>query len=151
MRFSKKLLLHIFVFIGKGNISMAQTVYDNQDVSFEERARKIISVMTLEEKISQMVNDAVAIPRLGIPEYNWWNECLHGLARAGKATVFPQSIGLGATFDTDLVYRIADAISDEARAFYIHASKRGNRGLYTGLTFYSPYINNYRCLLYTTA
>ena len=95
--------------------------------------------MTLEEKISQMVNDAVAIPRLGIPEYNWWNECLHGLARAVKATVFPQSIGLGATFDTDLVYRIADAISDEARAFYIHASKRGNRGLYTGLTLLSQY------------
>lgn len=144
MRLNKKLLLCFVVFICEGNFSIAQTVYDNQDASFEERARKIITEMTLEEKISQMVNDAVAIPRLGIPEYNWWNECLHGLARAGKATVFPQSIGLGATFDTDLVHRIADAISDEARAFYIHASKRGNRGLYTGLTFYSPNVNIYR-------
>lgn len=91
-----------------------------------------------------MVNDAAAIERLGIQEYNWWNECLHGLARAGKATVFPQSIGLGATFDPDLVYRMADAISDEARAFYRYASKRGNRGLYTGLNFYSPNVNIYR-------
>ena len=91
-----------------------------------------------------MVNDAAAIERLGIQEYNWWNECLHGLARAGKATVFPQSIGLGATFDPDPVYRMADAISDEARAFYRYASKRGNRGLYTGLNFYSPNVNIYR-------
>lgn len=126
------------------SINCNKDLYKNQNLSFETRAKDLISKMTLDEKISQMVNDAAAIERLGIPEYNWWNECLHGLARAGKATVFPQSIGLGATFDPDLVYRMADAISDEARAFYRYASKRNNRGLYTGLTFYSPNINIYR-------
>lgn len=122
----------------------SQVKYLDQSLSFEERTRDLISRMTLEEKISQMVNDAAAVPRLGIPEYNWWNECLHGLARSGKATVFPQSIGLGATFDPDLCYRMADAIADEARAFYLAASARGNTGLYTGLTFYSPNVNIYR-------
>ncbi len=117
---------------------------DNPLDSFENRTHNLIKKMTLDEKISQMVNDADSISRLGIPAYNWWNECLHGLARSGKATVFPQSIGLGATFDPDLVYRMATAISDEARAFYIKASKRNNRGLYTGLTFYSPNVNIYR-------
>ncbi len=91
-----------------------------------------------------MVNSASAIPRLGVPEYDWWNEALHGLGRAGKATVFPQAIGLAATFDDDLIYRIASAISDEARAFYNNASLRGNRGIYAGLTFYSPNVNIYR-------
>ncbi len=124
--------------------TMAQSAYENQDKSFEDRARDLISKMTIEEKISQMVNDAVAIDRLGVPKYNWWNECLHGLARAGKATVFPQSIGLAATFDEDLIFRMASAISDEARAFYNSASKRNNRGIYTGLTFYSPNVNIYR-------
>ncbi len=122
----------------------AQSAYDHQDKSFEERAQILISEMTLEEKISQMVNDAEAIPHLDVPQYNWWNECLHGLARAGKATVFPQSIGLAATFDDDLIFRMATAISDEARVFYKHANKRNNRGLYTGLTFYSPNVNIYR-------
>ena len=97
------------------SINCNKDLYKNQNLSFETRAKDLISKMTLDEKISQMVNDAAAIERLGIQEYNWWNECLHGLARAGKATVFPQSIGLGATFDPDLVYRMADAISDEAR------------------------------------
>lgn len=124
--------------------TMAQSALDNQDKSFEERARLLVAEMTLEEKASQMVNDASAIDRLDVPQYNWWNECLHGLARSGKATVFPQSMGLGATFDEDLIFRMASAISDEARAFYNHANKRNNRGLYTGLTFYSPNVNIYR-------
>ncbi len=122
----------------------AQSAHDNQDQSFELRARALIAEMTLEEKISQMVNNAEAIDRLDVPKYNWWNECLHGLARSGKATVFPQSIGLAATFDEDLIFRMASAISDEARAFYNNANKRNNRGLYTGLTFYSPNVNIYR-------
>ncbi|MFR9650610.1 MAG: glycoside hydrolase family 3 N-terminal domain-containing protein [Rikenellaceae bacterium] len=122
----------------------AQSALDNQNSSFEDRAKALIKEMTLEEKISQMVNGAAAIDRLDIPKYNWWNECLHGLARAGKATVFPQSIGLAATFDEDLILRMATAISDEARAFYNNASRRNNRGLYTGLTFYSPNVNIYR-------
>src|SRR5271154_60418 len=84
--------------------------------SFEQRAGALVSRMTLEEKIGQLMNDAPAIPRLDIPAYNWWNECLHGVARAGRATVFPEAIGMAAAWDTDLMFRIATAISDEARA-----------------------------------
>jgi beta-glucosidase len=100
--------------------------------------------MTLEEKASQMQDVAPAIPRLGIPAYNWWNEGLHGVARSGNATVFPQAIGLAATWDTDLVHRIADVISTEARAKYNDAMQRGNTGRYFGLTFWSPNINIFR-------
>ncbi len=82
----------------------------------EAKIKEMISKMTLEEKVSQLVHRSEAIPRLGIPEYNWWNECLHGVARAGVATVFPQAIAMAATFDDELVRQIADAISDEARA-----------------------------------
>ncbi len=101
--------------------------------------------MTLEEKASQMVNGAKALPKLGLPAYNWWNECLHGLGRAGKSTLFPQAIGLAATFNPELIHEMADAIADEARVFNREAIKRDNVGLlYTGLTFYSPNINIYR-------
>jgi beta-glucosidase len=100
--------------------------------------------MTLEEKVGQMMNAAPAIPRLGIPAYDWWNEALHGIARAGLATVFPQAIGLAATWDTNLEHRIADAISTEARAKYNDAIAHGNHGRYYGLTFWSPNINIFR-------
>ncbi|MDR3139835.1 MAG: glycoside hydrolase family 3 C-terminal domain-containing protein [Treponema sp.] len=110
----------------------------------EGRIKDLISQMTLEEKVSQLSYTSAAIPRLGIPEYNWWNECLHGVARAGLATVFPQAIALAAAFDEDLVYRVARAISDEGRAKYNEAVKRGNRGQYWGLTFWTPNINIFR-------
>jgi len=97
--------------------------------------------MTLEEKVGQMVNAAPAIERLGIPEYDWWNESLHGVSRAGRATLFPQAIGLAATWDTDLMIRISTAISDEARVKHQAAKKNGNRTIYTGLTYWSPNIN----------
>ena len=100
--------------------------------------------MTLQEKASQMQDVAPAIPRLGIPAYNWWNEGLHGVARAGHATVFPQAIGLAATWDTNLIHRVADVISTEARAKYNDAIQRGNTGRYYGLTFWSPNINIFR-------
>jgi len=100
--------------------------------------------MTLEEKVSQMVFDAPAIERLGVPRYNWWNECLHGVGRAGVATVFPQAIGLAATWNPDLMHQIAVAISDEARAKHHEATRRGIREIYTGLTFWSPNINIFR-------
>jgi len=100
--------------------------------------------MTLEEKISQMVYDAPAIERLGVPEYNWWNEGLHGLARAGLATVFPQAIGLASTWNPDLLHQVATAISDEARAKHHKALRHGVRKIYTGLTFWSPNINIFR-------
>jgi beta-glucosidase len=100
--------------------------------------------MTLDEKIGQMLYEAPAIERLGIPEYNWWNECLHGVGRAGVATVFPQAIGLAATWDDDLVRRVGTAISDEARAKYNDWQRRGLRQIYTGLTFWTPNINIFR-------
>jgi beta-glucosidase len=110
----------------------------------EERIKELISKMTLEEKVSQLSYTSPAIPRLGIPEYNWWNECLHGVARSGLATVFPQAIALAATFDEGFVREVAIAISDEARAKYNEAIKRGNRGQYWGLTFWTPNINIFR-------
>ncbi|MDR0669677.1 MAG: glycoside hydrolase family 3 C-terminal domain-containing protein [Treponema sp.] len=110
----------------------------------EARIKELVSRMTLEEKVSQLSFTSAAIPRLGIPEYNWWNECLHGVARAGVATVFPQAIALGATFDESLIQEIAGAISDEARAKYNEAIAQGNRGQYWGLTFWTPNINIFR-------
>jgi len=100
--------------------------------------------MTLEEKISQMTDVAAPVERLGIPGYNWWNECLHGVARAGVATVFPQAIGLAATWDTDLIYQMADVTSTEARAKYHEFVRNNDRSRYHGLTFWSPNINIFR-------
>ncbi len=110
----------------------------------EDKIKELISQMTLEEKVSQLLYKSPAIERLGIPEYNWWNECLHGVARAGIATVFPQAIAMAATFDDELVEQIATAISDEARAKHNEAVKQGNRGQYWGLTFWTPNINIFR-------
>jgi beta-glucosidase len=110
----------------------------------DERARDLVSRMTLEEKASQLMNDAPAIPRLGVPAYEWWNEGLHGVARAGAATVFPQAIGLAATFDTRLMREVAVAISDEARAKHHEFARRGERKRYQGLTYWSPNINIFR-------
>ncbi|MCJ7611393.1 MAG: glycoside hydrolase family 3 C-terminal domain-containing protein, partial [Candidatus Aminicenantes bacterium] len=122
----------------------ASPAYLNSDLPLDSRLDDLISRMTLEEKISQMVNSAPAIERLGIPAYNWWNEGLHGVARAGRATVFPQAIGLAATWDADFMRRVAAAISDEARAKHHEFSRRGLRGIYQGLTFWSPNINIFR-------
>jgi beta-glucosidase len=110
----------------------------------ERRAADLVSRMTLEEKVSQMRNSAPAIPRLGIPAYDWWNEALHGVARAGLATVFPQAIGLAATWDTSLEHQVADVISTEARGKYNDAIAHDNHGRYYGLTFWSPNINIFR-------
>ncbi len=118
--------------------------YKNPDLPVEERVEDLVSRMTLEEKVSQMVNNAPAIERLDIPAYNWWNECLHGVARAGKATVFPQAIGMAATWNPDLIKRMADITSTEARAKYNAYTARGKRGIYQGLTFWSPNINIFR-------
>ena len=112
--------------------------------SFKERAKELVSRMTLAEKISQMRYDAPAIERLGIPAYNWWNECLHGVARSGAATVFPQAIAMAASFDTELMHEVANSISDEARAKYNEYKKFGSTLIYQGLTFWSPNINIFR-------
>lgn len=118
--------------------------YLDPSLSVEQRVDDLISRMTLQEKLSQLRYDSPAIERLGIPEYNWWNECLHGVARAGRATVFPQAIGLGATWDPELLQRIGRAIGIEARAKYNAFSKEGRRGQYMGLTFWSPNVNIFR-------
>jgi beta-glucosidase len=118
--------------------------YRDPTLQIEQRVDDLIARMTLEEKISQMLDVAPAVDRLGIPAYNWWNEGLHGVARAGYATVFPQAIGLGATWDEDLVHRVADVISTEARAKYDDAIAHGNHARYFGLTFWSPNINIFR-------
>jgi beta-glucosidase len=118
--------------------------YKNPNVATEQRIDDLVSRMTLEEKVSQLMNDSPAIDHLGIPAYNWWNECLHGVARAGRATVFPEAIGLAATWDTDLMLRVSTAISDEARAKHHEALRRNEHSIYEGLTFWTPNINLFR-------
>lgn len=118
--------------------------YLNEDLSFEERVKDLVSRMTLEEKASQLVFKSPAIPHLGIPSYNWWNEALHGVARAGVATVFPQAIGLAAAFDEDLMHKVADVISTEGRAKFHEFQRKGDHGIYKGLTFWSPNVNIFR-------
>lgn len=118
--------------------------FQNPTIPLEERVLDLVSRMTLDEKIAQMMYEAPAIERLGVPSYNWWNECLHGVARAGQATVFPQGIGMAAAFDEDLMYRIACAISDEARAKHHDFVRQGKREIYQGLTFWTPNINIFR-------
>ena len=110
----------------------------------KEYAKRLVEQMTLEEKISQMRYESPAIERLHIPAYNWWNEALHGVARAGLATVFPQAIGLAACFDEELMRRVADVISTEGRAKYNEAQKHGDHDIYKGLTFWSPNVNLFR-------
>ena len=118
--------------------------YKDPTRPIEERVGDLVSRMTLDEKISQMVFDAPAIERLDVPKYNWWSECLHGVGRAGVATVFPQAIGLAATWNPDLIGHVATAISDQARAKHHAAARRDIREIYTGLTFWSPNINIFR-------
>ncbi|HSG49952.1 MAG TPA: glycoside hydrolase family 3 N-terminal domain-containing protein, partial [Longimicrobiales bacterium] len=118
--------------------------YLDPDAPLARRVDDLLGRMTLEEKAAQTLYNAPAIERLGVPAYNWWNESLHGVARAGIATVFPQAIGLAATFDADHMLRVATAISDEARAKHNEWLRRGRRGIYEGLTFWSPNINLFR-------
>ena len=122
-------------------VSQKQEAYLDPHLPLEQRVDDLVSRMTLPEKVSQMQNKAPAIPRLHIAEYDWWNEGLHGVARSGYATVFPQAIGLAATWDTALIYRVADTISTEARAKYNEAQRNENHSIYYGLTLWSPNIN----------
>ena len=118
--------------------------FQNTNLSIQERVESLLSEMTTQEKMNQMLYTSPAIERLGIPEYNWWNECLHGVARAGYATVFPQSISIAASWDTNLIHQVASVISDEARAKHHEFARRGLRKIYQGLTFWSPNINIFR-------
>jgi beta-glucosidase len=118
--------------------------FQNPSLPIEQRVADLVGRLTPEEKVSQMTMTAAAIPRLGIPEYTWWNEGLHGVARSGYATVFPQAIGLAATWDTSLIHAVGDTISTEARAKYSDAIAHNNHRIYFGLTFWSPNINIFR-------
>lgn len=118
--------------------------FRNPDLPIEERIQDLLSRLTPEEKVGQMMNQTPAIERLGIPEYDWWNEALHGVARAGKATVFPQAIALAATFNDSAVYRTFDMVSDEARAKYHQYQRDKEYDRYKGLTFWTPNINIFR-------
>lgn len=110
----------------------------------QAKAKALVAQMTVEEKASQLKYDAPAIERLGVPAYNWWNEALHGVARAGTATMFPQPVAMAAMFDEDAMQKIGDVVSTEARAKYNEAVKHGDRDIYKGLTFWSPNINLFR-------
>jgi beta-glucosidase len=118
--------------------------WHDTSLSFEQRAADLVRQMTLDEKIGQMMDVAPAIERLGVPEYNWWNECLHGVARNGLATVFPQAIGMAASFNPELMLQTATVISDEARAKHHEAIRQNSFKRYQGLTFWSPNINIFR-------
>ena len=117
----------------------------NPNLPIDERITDLVSRLTLEEKVAQMLNNTPAIERLGIPSYNWWNECLHGIGRTKyKVTVFPQAIGMAATWDVETFKQVAEAIADEGRAIYNDASAKGNRAIYHGLTYWTPNINIFR-------
>ncbi|HTN35766.1 MAG TPA: glycoside hydrolase family 3 C-terminal domain-containing protein [Arachidicoccus sp.] len=118
--------------------------FENPSLSFEERVSDLVNRLTLKEKVELMQNNAKSVPRLGIQAYNWWNECLHGVARDGVATVFPQAIGMAAMWNTPLMHRIATVISTEARAKHEAHVRKGERGIYQGLDFWTPNINIFR-------
>src|SRR5581483_7521904 len=125
-------------------VSAQQPAYTNSALSPQERAHDLVGRMTLEEKAEQLEDWATAIPRLGVPDYQTWNESLHGVARAGYATVFPQAIGMAATWDTTMVESMGHVISQEARSKYNQAQREGNHRIFYGLTFWSPNINIFR-------
>ena len=118
--------------------------YRNTSLPIEQRVDDLISRMTLEEKVQQMQHTAPAIPRLGVPSYDWWSEALHGVAYSGYATVFPQAIGMAATWDHNLVHREGETIATEGRAKYNQAQREGNHSIFFGLDFWSPNINIFR-------
>ena len=138
------LVVHLHSVAQTKNKNSQSMAFYNTSLSIDERVQDLISRLTLEEKAAQMMNSTPAIERLNIPPYDYWNEALHGVGRSGVATVFPQAIGLGATFDSDLAYRVSSAISDEARAMYNVTNAKGYHTQYGGLTFWTPNINIFR-------
>ncbi len=124
--------------------SVELPIYMDPDRTPDERAEDLIARMTIAEKVAELMDSAPGVERLGIPPYNWWNEALHGVGRAGLATVFPQAIGMAASWNEELILQIASAISDEGRAKYHQALREGNHKRYFGLTFWSPNINIFR-------
>jgi beta-glucosidase len=141
----KKSILLLFLFLISITGYTQEKVWFNTKLDMDSRISALLKEMTLDEKISQTVNESAAIPRLGIPEYNWWSEALHGVARSGRATVFPQAIGLAATFDPVMMEKVGDAVSDEARAINNQLLEKGYaQRLFQGLTVWSPNVNIFR-------
>ena len=137
-------VVFLAVLIFAGAVQAGDQPWLDSGLTTEARVQALLDAMTVEEKMSQLLADSPGIERLGILPYNWWSEALHGVARSGRATVFPQTIGLAASFDDDLIFRMATAISDEARAKFNIAQSIGNYGRYAGLTFWSPNVNIFR-------
>jgi beta-glucosidase len=141
---NKLSIFFTLIIIGVIHFANGQSLYQDPSKPIDARVKDLISKMTLDEKIHQMMNRSPAIPRLNIQAYDWWNEALHGVARSGVATIFPQAIGLGATFDDQLIFRVSTAISDEARAMYNASLSKDYHNRYSGLTFWTPNINIFR-------
>lgn len=145
MKSRKYLLFLVCICLSNSLFSQSEYTFLQTDLPIEKRVDDLVNRLTLEEKVAQMLNDAPAIDRLGIPAYNWWNECLHGIGRTDyKVTVFPQAIGMAASWNPLLLKNIASAISDEGRAIFNDASSKGNRTIYYGLTYWTPNINIFR-------
>ncbi|GHT01135.1 glycosyl hydrolase [Bacteroidia bacterium] len=141
-----KKIITFMLFVCLSSVLRAQTYpFNDTRRTMDERVSDLVSRLTLEEKVLQMLNDAPPIERLGVPSYNWWNECLHGVARTNyKVTVFPQAIAMASAWDAPLLRQVASAVSDEGRAIYHDASSKGNRSIYHGLTYWTPNINIFR-------
>ena len=140
----KKIIIPILLFGALMSACQQELPYQNTSLPPEERAADLVQRLTLEEKVSLMQNNSSAVPRLGIKPYNWWNEALHGVARNGRATVFPQAIGMGAAFNDSLLHVVFTAVSDEARAKNHIARRDSSYKIYQGLTFWTPNINIFR-------
>ena len=125
-------------------VGCSQPTYKTTSLAPEKRAELLLKELTLEEKVALMMDNSQAVERLGIKPYNWWNEALHGVARAGLATVFPQPIGMAASFSPESVYEVFSAVSDEARAKNANYASQGSYARYQGLTMWTPTVNNYR-------
>ena len=138
----KRLVLSAFSMLAM--IATAQLPYQNPNLSAKERAEDLCARLTVEEKAKLMVNSSEAIPRLGIREFSWWNEALHGVARNGYSTVFPSCIGMASSFDDTLLYNIYTAVSDEGRAKHTAKHKNGPVKQYEGVSFWTPNINIFR-------
>src|SRR5476651_501393 len=138
------LFLSAAICVAVASRAQQASLYLSTSAPIENRVNDLISKLTLEEKVGQMMYYSPAIPRLNVPEYDWWNEALHGVARSGVATVFPQAIAFGATFDDKLIHKVSTAISDEARAMYNAAQADDYHQRFGGLTFWTPNINIFR-------
>lgn len=137
-------LVFMLTLLALNTFAQENFAFKNPNLTTEKRVDDLVSRMTIDEKISQLMDSSPAIERLGVPEYNWWNESLHGVARAGYATVFPQSISIASSWDRQLIFDVANVISDEARAKHHEYLRRGQHGMYQGLTFWSPNVNIFR-------